>query len=239
MLKRINNVIEQSGYNIGMFDDLYDSNIEILNIDYEVEYKAKGDFRNLNNYLNCLSPVFNIEKIEDDKKSVELRYTRVSYFNVYDSIESMVIIFLRQLVPSVEILRIIQESFDKTKEDAEKVLADVYNRIQTERDGKENKKIRIKSNPGCKIDIKTISQGLSEPSKIVSINSVTDLYLLPNIKKFVTALIKLVHNIDTNISDDSKETICKLDTKDDRKRYKKQDDNEQIEKPVSSDLEEI
>lgn len=89
IIQEISNLLEQSGYKISLFDNIYNQNIEIKQLTYECDIKIKQAI-NLDTYKGCVSSVF-INETSLFKKDIHLRFKRVSNFNKVTSQEAFIL----------------------------------------------------------------------------------------------------------------------------------------------------
>ena len=130
------------------FKSLYDDNIEINDIIYEINinYNEKID---VNKHISCLSSIFNIHKgvMKTSKDEINMTFKRVSSFKQMDSINAFITICRRNNMGVTEITENLQNNFSLDEEQSQKYLQDWQRNIDLTLETYENKTITIESNP--------------------------------------------------------------------------------------------
>ena len=157
IINEIKNLLQQSGYNLKLFNSLYDNNIEVKQLTYVSQIKIKNSNPiDLEKYKGCISSVFNNES-SDFKSGIHLRFKRVSNFSKVTSQEAFILEKSSQGYRGEQIIDELLENFpgDLNRKDAEELVKKVANEIQLER-GIKKTDIKIKDNPGFKTTILSI-----------------------------------------------------------------------------------
>ena len=215
ILFKINNFLEQSGYNYIYFNRINDENIEINDITYILNIKNNKKI-NLNNISKCVSSVFKMDKAKISKSSdlILLDYKRVSNFNVMNSIESYITIQRQKFNKSLnDIIDGLMVNFKLSKASAEEKVAEWSQNVQHEVDKYENKKVKILSSPGFRITMqnsKILEEGQFTPITNIEITNITGVEYIYFLKIFIDSLMRLVINKkSTNIPLKQINTMCK------------------------------
>ena len=210
----ISNYLEQSGYKLNNLSDLFDKNIEILDIEYVQSIGITNNI-NLNKYQGCVSSIFNI--IEGDlRKGISLQYKRVSNFSEMESQEAFIVSLLNKGVLENDVINLLAQNFNITPEQAREKLAEYLSNLQLIQNTFQNRKIKIKNNPGFPTTI--IKSKFTNDIDIVvkGINNAEYLFIIPI---YLDSLIRITQNIDINAySKQDIESLCKeqiLDERDD------------------------
>ena len=154
VLIQINNFTNDIGYKYTLFDNIYEENIEINNINYVYSFEYKKKI-NLNNYIGCLSPVFNINDgiISTTDDIINLTYKRVSSFQVMDSINFFITILQRNNIDLNTIKNKVKDNFNLTQEEAVNKVSEWQSQVSFQMEQYQNKKINVKDNPGFEIKL--------------------------------------------------------------------------------------
>jgi len=185
----IRKFLEQKGYNYIGFTSIYQKNIVFQNIEIfsilNIEKKI-----NINKYIGCFSSIVNI--IEDDvDKGIELRYKRVSYFNKMDSIDAYITNLVNNKYDRGEIVQKISENFNITDDESNEKYRNWISNIQVEQQVNENKKLKIKSNPGFMIIIKKVP---FKNSITINISLINNVKYVPLILKYIDSIIRITQS---------------------------------------------
>ena len=121
----VKSYLEQSGYQMGHFSSIRDSNVEILSMDYEMQAPITKKL-NLKKILPCLSSVFNVLS-DDAAEGAVLRFKRVSNYNEMDSQEAFIVEMLNQGSRDIEIIQGLSSNFALSVEDAREKLVSFIN----------------------------------------------------------------------------------------------------------------
>lgn len=203
----ISNFLQQKGYNFVSFDGFDETdNIMYNDIQYETSLNISKKIR-LEKYIGCLSSVINL--INTDLKSgIEMRYKRVSYFNEMDAIEAYITRLVNKSMNRREIIPMIKENFDMSDKEAEDKYLEWLSNIQVEQQLHENKKLRIKSNPGFGIFITRVP---FKNTIIITIDSITNIKYIELINIYLDSIIRLTQDISsTDLPKQHINKVCKF-----------------------------
>ena len=153
VLIHITSYLKQSGYEYVVFNNFFEDNIEIVDINYTFKKENKKVLK-FNNYTGCISSIFNLLSKDALKTSDEimLTYKRVSGFKVMDSIKAFITTQRQKGLIGPILIQAMMENFPEkipTQEKANEILAEWNEEISTttiETFG--NKLIKIENNPG-------------------------------------------------------------------------------------------
>jgi len=190
IIQEISNVLEQSGYKMSLFENIYHQNIEIKQLTYESNIKIKNTI-NLDAYKGCTSSVF-INESSSFKQDIHLRFKRVSNFNKVTSQEAFVLEKSSQGLRGSEIIEALLENFhdDLNRKDAEDLVRKVANEIEVER-GVKNIEIKVKDNPGFKTVIR-----LDKKTGVITIQveNINDIYYLSTIPIYLDSIVRITQD---------------------------------------------
>ena len=194
IIQEIKQVLEQSGYKLKLFNSLNEPNIEIKQLTYETQIEIKKTF-NLDKYKGCIYSVFINETnaLKEKGDNFKLRFKRVSNFNKFTSQEAFVIEKIGQKLSHREIINELVENYpnELTFDQAKELISDLLNEEQLEI-GARKSDIKIKDNPGFKIDI-TVDLKTSI-LKIVTEN-INNLNYLNTLPIYLDTLVRLTQDI--------------------------------------------
>jgi hypothetical protein len=207
LLDKINIFLEQSGYSFTLFKSLYDDNIEINDITYEININYNEKI-NINNYISCLSSIFNVHKgeMKTSKDEINLTYKRVSSFHKMNSINAFITICRRNNMGKTEILENLQNNFSLSVEQSEKELQDWQRNVTFKSESIVNREVSIESNPGFDVIIKSNLQrtsGKFNQGTQIIINNIDNINYIEHIKIYCDSMFKIIF-------DDKNEKIKKM-----------------------------
>ena len=196
LLKKIKSYLEQSGYNYVLFNDLYEDNVEIIDIKYEISINNNIAI-DLKKYINCLSSIFNVHKgkLEKTNDIIEITYKRVSSYVKMTSINAYMTICHNNHMRTSEIIERLNDNFNLDENESLKYLSRWQESVQLKQDTFETKKIKVESNPGFNVEIKNIL--ITERSKIIpetriEINNINNINYIRFVEIFIDSLLKII-----------------------------------------------
>ena len=190
IINEIKNLLQQSGYNLKLFNSLYDNNVEIKQLNYVSQIKISKPIE-LETYKGCISSIFNNESSEF-KSGIHLRFKRVSNFSKVSSQEAFILEKSEQGYRGSDIIEALLENYpdDLNRTQAEDLVRKVANEIQVER-GIRKTDIKIKNNPGFKTTI-TLEQKISVIT--ITVENINDIHYLQTIPVYLDTVIRLTQN---------------------------------------------
>ena len=184
--------LEQRGYSFENFVSLTHENISINRILYHTHMTITRNIK-LSKYSGCLSSFFNI--IDDNLKTgIVLRYKRVSYFNKMESIDAFITEMALQNRNEVEILNGLESNFKLTPDEAGEKYTEWLSNIRVEQQLYENRKLKVKSNPGFPM---TITKDKFTNKILISVDNINNIELLNVLPVYIDSIIRLTQNIDS------------------------------------------
>jgi hypothetical protein len=186
----IKEYIEQSGYNMSLFANFYNDNIEIVNVEYFSQLAITRNIE-IKSMIRCISSVFN--EIEGSlAKGILLRYKRVSNYNDMTSQEAYIVEMLNKRHTDREIIDGLRENYMLEEENAKLKIAGLLNSIQMQQLSRyRGGNIRIKNNPGF---LTKITKGKFNNIISVEISNINNLMFLPSLQMFIDSIIRIYQN---------------------------------------------
>ena len=211
----IKKVLEQGDSALKLFDDFNDNNIEIINVDYQMNIPIKNKI-NLKKYINCISSIFAVYE-GNLEKGITMRYKKVAYYNEVDSQYAFIIELINKgYTRTSEIIEALKENFNLTDEEASIKFAATAGEIELIQNQYQNKKIKVKNNPGF---LTTISLEKFTNNIIINVSKIDNLQYLYPIHVYIDTLIRLTQDPNsTNISEETIKQTCKSKTATEEKK---------------------
>ena len=155
ILQIIQNYLKDSGIKYNLFKSLYEDNVEIIEIVYESKYEISKQIK-VSPYLSCLSLLFNvIQEKSSDKGGIQMRYKKVSDYNEMSAIEAFITEVINKGDKRDSVIEKLIDNFKLSKELAEKNYIEFLDSIEVEQGIFENRKLKIRENPGFLTTINT------------------------------------------------------------------------------------
>ena len=202
LLDDIRDFLQQNGYQIPAFRSLYDENVEIKYLNYELQVEIQNEL-NLSS-LTCLSTIF-IEEISETKGKkktgtkrenevrTQLRFKRVANFNKTTSQEAFIIEKINDFgFNREEIILALLENYseDLNRTEANELFARVVGELSVEK-GKKKTDTKIKNNPG----FKTIFSVIKKSAILtITVENINDIHYLTTIPIFLDSVIRITQD---------------------------------------------
>ena len=213
IISKIKNLLEQSEKSLYAFDKFMDDNIEINDIQYELSLPINKKIQ-IKRFIGCLSSIFSISESDIDK-GIQMRYKKVAYYDEVDSQTALVIELINKGNRGDDILNELKTNFNMNDEDAKVKFATVIDEIELERNLYQNKKIRVKNNPGF---LTTIQLEKFKGNIIVNVNGINDLKYLYTLPIYIDSLLRIaLYPSTTSIPEEVVYNKCKKKTIEDDK----------------------
>ena len=195
IIENINDFLNKSGYNIKLFRDIYDDDVEVLDMKYVASMVVDNEIA-LQKYIKCLYGIFTIydSKISNPAK---LAYKRVQNFQEMDA-QTM---YIKQIYKSTEDVSVINnaimEQFQVSLNAAQKMFAEYI----------QNKDAISGQNPGFQTIIR------SEPLEnkiIVEVGNIIHIQYVHILHMYIDSLFRITQKPETTeVSKDTINEICK------------------------------
>ena len=175
---------------IDPFDSLFDSNVEILNINYKMLYvnTFKYSLTEFNKIKNCVSNILNSSQKSEKSTIKNYRYKKVSNYDETNAINSFIIENIKMNCQPIEIVYKLKNEFDfKTIEDAKEFFETTIQSLNLVENLFNYKKLKIKNNPGFSVSIEKISGNLE-----INIDNIDNINYIRFINLYFDSLIKII-----------------------------------------------
>ena len=205
IIKTIEENIPETNISFKKFNDIYDNNIEIVSINYFANINITSII-NLQSIRSCISNYFNIIN-GDLKTGINMRYKRVSNYNEMDAIDSNIIELLKLNLKEIEIIENLIDNHKITEDTAKKKLVDTINSLELEQSIFENKKLKVKNNPGF---LTTITRDKFKDNIEINVNNIDNINYLVFIPTIINNIIAISQKLLKNSDKLSKiNSLCK------------------------------
>lgn len=207
IIKIVKNFLEQSGHYISLFNSFNNENVEIIDMTYESIVSIER-IMNIKKLTGCISSCFSV--IESDlNKGISMRFKRVANYNEMESEEAFIIELINKKLPISSIIKELKENFQLNEEKAKITYAGFLDNIQLQSNLYQNKKFKIKVNPGF---LTTINKEQTPLSKniVIKVTGVNDINYLETLNIYLDTLIRLTQNLSsTNVPERKINDLCK------------------------------
>jgi len=190
ILNIVGEFLGQSGYSYVMFDNFNNKNIYIKNISFTSCINISKQI-NLDKFSGCVSSIFNIIQGKLDNGNIQLRYKRTAYFNEMESQDAYITEMFQKEKTHTEIFAGLKDNFQMTDEEAEERLKRWTENVEVEASLHENRKIKIRNNPGFPVFITKKSH---ERKIIIQINNINNVHYLKILPIYLDTLIRLTQD---------------------------------------------
>ena len=174
---------------ITLFSSIYESNIELVNLDYNLYIRDEyNNMSNFTNIKNCLFYIFNI--INDKSVNVkEYKYKRVSNYNETDDKTAFIIELIKQKLVPREIVQQFKNNFNiETLDEAKEFFEKTIQSLNMVHNLFNYNKLKIKNNPGFKIIIEK-----NDSIKITTLG-LDNIKYIQQLKLYFDSLFKIANN---------------------------------------------
>ena len=124
----IRSLLEQNGYEIADFKNIFEDNVDIVNIKYTMICSINKNI-NLTKYNKCLLKFFNEVDINENK-SYLYRYKRVSNYNEYNEIDIFVLEQIKKGANPNDIIKKMIDNFNITQKESENTIRHVLSNLK-------------------------------------------------------------------------------------------------------------
>jgi len=204
ILIQIQTYMKQSGYNMSLFTSLNDTDIEITNINYKFNVKMKKKI-NFTSYMGCLSSAFNIisSKLKND---IIMKFKKVSNFSKMSSYEELITKLINQASTNNEIINSLKSNFNYNDDKALEIFNKFIEEKAVERDFHENRKIKVKEQPGFEIIIRhdTYTSNI-----VIDVTGINNILYLDTVPIYIDSLLKINDETVSSEYKDDVNGLCK------------------------------
>lgn len=205
--------VAQSGYQFDLFESFIHENVEMLDVSYKLGFPIRKSL-DISKKHGCLAPVFNIIEETSSSKTqpVKLQYKRVSDFSEMESQEAFMLNQMKRGTEEDELISAAMTNFDMTEQQVRERLAALLSNIQVVHNAFQNKRFRIKNNPGFPV---VITRNISTNDYDVIVSEITDAQYLPYIRTFVDSMMRISQEPDsTEVAKNKILSACRSKSKD-------------------------
>jgi hypothetical protein len=190
VLRVIKEYVEQSGFKMTLFTELYHPQIELINMEY---FKQIAITRNIEikQMIKCISSAFN--EIEGSlKKGIVMRYKRVSNYNDMSSQDAYVIEMMNKRQSDRDIIEGLRDNYMMSETDARAKLSSILSSLQTQQFSRfRGGNIRIKNNPGF---LTKITKGAFNNIITIEIGNINNVLFLDTLHIYIDSIIRIYQN---------------------------------------------
>ncbi len=189
-IEMVNGYLQNSGYKLDMFNDLYNNNVEILSLNYVASIGLRKKIE-LKSIMGCLTSLFDI--IDDDVfKTAELRFKRVANYRDMDQQTLLITETLKRTGKETDAVDALIKNHGLTMEEAMKRFTVYLREVATKNVnafGQQTQVIEVIENPGLPIYIKVdmVSNTLN-----LTVDEVSHLSYLNTLSVYFSAIVKML-----------------------------------------------
>lgn len=206
ILKILQERLENTGYRFQLFNNILDSNVEVVNLQYSSEIEINKNI-NLTSIKSCISNVFNINayNLSSSANGISMRYKRVSNYNEMNAIDSAIVELIRQEYRESDIVKNIIDNFQVSESTAIEKITSVANNLQLVQNLYRTRSVKIKNNPGFQT---TFERDRFKNLVLIDVKNIDNFEYIDNIAKFIDSIIRISQQ--TNIEERESTMISQL-----------------------------
>jgi hypothetical protein len=182
----IKDYLTQNGYSMNNFTNLNSNTIEINSMDYIIQVPIKKQMK-LKGIIGCLSSIFNVVN-DDINKGIVMRFKRVANYNEMDSQEAFIIELLNGGYNEMDIIKELILNFELSDKVARTKLAGFVSSLQVVQSSFQNKKLKIKNNPGFET---TIVKDKFDNTILIKVTGINDIRYLESLSIYIDSIIRI------------------------------------------------
>ena len=167
---------EQNGYNIPSFNGIESNNVVVNDIVFQTTVIV-DNVMNISDYYICLNSIFNIV-FADNVSEFNMRFKRVSGYNVHDAQRNFIMEHLKRNVPLITTRNKLMKSFDLTSDQANELIGDIQREQEQETQLNRRHK-QVKELPGFETIVTTDRIGGKITFVVKGINNIRYLNTIP------------------------------------------------------------
>ena len=204
VIRTVADFLAQSGYQFDLFDKISSERIEMLDVTYKLGFPIKKTL-GLSKKQGCIAPVFNIvsESATSKTEPIKMQYKRVSDFSEMESQEAFMLNLMKRGTEEEELIASAMANFGLTEAQVRERLAAMLSGLQVVHNAFQNKRFRIKNNPGFPV---VITRNVSTNAYDVVVSDITGAQYIPHIKAFVDSVVRISQEPDSTAVSKSKIT---------------------------------
>ena len=207
ILENIKTIDLNSFYNIHNFSKLSSTNIEILNIEYNIYYKLDKKIEDIDKIKKCINYIFDTSfyNEKNTKKSINklnnkiFLFKRVSCYNNSNLIESFIINCIKQDIKPPEIINLLNKDFNiDSLDECTKLFNDLIEKLSFTQNMFNSKKLNIKNNTGINVNFENLNSNNID-IKITNINDVNNIMFIDLYIESIFKILYFMKNSDDQI----------------------------------------
>ena len=192
IIKQIQGRFDDNKLIFQIFDNFDNPQVELIDLHYNYIWNISKRF-SLLKYVGCLSGVFNIIE-QNVLNGIKMRFKRVANYNEMNGIEAFLTELIDKQIPKDEIVYALEMNYKLTNEEAKEKFVSFLSSAQILQSQNENKVLKLKNNPGFKIEI-NVEQNLRPGYQInVGVTNINHIQYLNTIPIYIKSLIKLTQD---------------------------------------------
>ena len=202
ILEDVKKYVQESGFDYDLFKSFDEENVEVITMTYttSMEHDKKLDMKP---YMSCISTIFNVTQSTMTKKSgIQMRYKRVANYNEMSAVDA----FIREVINKGEqresILERVKENFGMSSEEAEEKFVAFINEVDIEQTIFQNRKLRIKDNPGFAT---VINKERFTSNIIVTVSDINNVKYISLIEMYLGSFLTMIQGMESDMT----KPICK------------------------------
>lgn len=178
----INGYLEKTGYSIPYIKDLMDNQIEVVDLEYYIEYNLEKEW-NLAKLMGCITSIFDVKSNEGIEGS-EMVFKRVENYNIMDAQQQMIKSVYEETQDYGNVIYELVKNYKLSQDEAENVLLNYLN---------EHKEIqgRFIENPGFKVSIQFLK---SDNNIAISIQNISSMKYIETLNIYFDSILRITQD---------------------------------------------
>ncbi len=175
----INGYLEKTGYAIPHIRDLMDDQIEVIDMEYYIEYNLEKEW-NLSKMIGCITSIFDVKSNAGIEGS-EMVFKRVENYNVMDAQQQMIKSVYDETGDYGNVVYALIMNYKLTQQEADNVLLNYLN---------EHREIqgRFIDNPGFKVSIQFLK---NDNNIAISIKNVSSMKYIETLNIYFDSILRI------------------------------------------------
>ena len=202
ILESVRKYVKESGFDFDVFKSFAEENVEVVSMNYVSYMSLDESSFDMKPYMSCVSAIFNVSQDVITKKGgIEMRYKRVANYNEMSAIDAFIREVINKGLQRGDIIEKIKDNFGLSSDEAEQKFIAFINEVDVEQGIFENRKLRIKDNPGFPV---TINREKFTSNIIASVNDINNVDYLNLIEIYLRSLVSIIQG-----RDEESKSVCK------------------------------
>ena len=211
---QLQTISRKYSYTIAPIGDIYDSNVEIINITYETTVKSQDSF-SIEKHANLLQSMFSFSNATlSSNTPLHMRYKRISNFNNMNSIHAFITDLTNQNYDQEFILSNLVQAYSLTMEEAVKEYTDWSEDIKIRKNAYNRNKTKLILNPGFPM---LFTKNRTTQFITLNIHGIQNLRYLDHIPEYIDVLFRLglnKANVETKSKKETEDVISQSENQD-------------------------